>query len=134
MTTIQIQTSGDSPEQLEWVNTLTNMYYNWCKNNGCSAFVSKRGGKEAEIQTDARISPLDESGLFRLVRVSPYDPEQRRHTVFARVIVDGVSDYDTEPRRSFVLDPYQMATDHKTGTTYDNPLDILSGNIIAQLI
>lgn len=129
MTTIRIETGGDSPEQIEWVNMLANMYYAWARRNQHGAVITLSHGPVAEIQTDAPIQAIDESGVFRLVRVSPYDPKQRRHTVFARVYVDGVADNVFDPRRSFVLDSYQLVSDHRTEAEYDNPLDVLAGNI-----
>lgn len=58
--------------------------------------------------------PVDgEQGLHRLVRLSPFDEAHRRHTAFAKVVVDGDDGADKGGMtRSYVLHPYTLVTDY----------------------
>ncbi len=52
------------------------------------------------------------SGYHRLVRRSPFDTHNRRHTSFVIVSLHG--DYTEKVVVSYVLDPYQRVTNHET--------------------
>jgi peptide chain release factor 2 len=75
---------------------LLRMYTRWCERRGLACTVldlqpgDEAGIKDAslEVQGDYVYGLLrSESGVHRLVRISPYDAAQRRHTSFASVTV-----------------------------------------------
>lgn len=74
---------------------------------------------EGEYDTNA------EYGIHRLVRISPYDPQKRRHTVFAMVEIDGKS--REEQVCSYVFDPFTMAKNYINGKETENVEEVLSG-------
>lgn len=67
-----------------------------------------------------------ERGVHRLVRVSPFDAEQRRHTSFVRVSINGRSAFNQ--RRAYVLTPYQLVRDYISGWTRTDPAAFLDGD------
>ena len=73
---------------------------------------------------------LSERGIHRLVRISPHDPQKRRHTSFAEVIVDLAdgSEY-MEPVRSYILHPYTLVKDHLRGVETKDAKKVLSGDL-----
>ena len=82
---------------------------------------------------------LGEAGTHRLVRVSPFDERKRRHTSFVSVSVGPTLDALVAPgqpsgpsqRRSYVLDPYKLVTNHLTGEKTDRVEEVLAGNLDA---
>lgn len=54
-----------------------------------------------------------DSGVYRVIRISPYDPLHRRHTSFCRVEVDG--HFDDKIHTTYCYAPYQQITYHRTG-------------------
>ena len=79
--------------------------------------------------------PVDqEPGVHRLVRISPFDPEGRRHTCFALVEVDGLAadagdDGWGAQVRSYTIHPSQRVKDHRTGVETPDALWVLAGNL-----
>ncbi len=73
-----------------------------------------------------------EAGVHRLVRISPFDEQSRRHTCFAQVIVDGdhgPNYYEHNAVRSYILDPYQLCKDHRTGQETEEVHRVLVGEL-----
>lgn len=78
----------------DWAEMLERMYLRWMEQNGYKAEVLDRsGGEEAGIKSvtvsvkgDFAFGYLQsEEGVHRLVRLSPFDSANRRHTSFAKV-------------------------------------------------
>ena len=81
---------------MDWASMLLRMYLRWCeRNNYKYEIVEKQDGEEAGIKRcTVIITGLNaygylrtESGVHRLVRISPFDSNKRRHTSFASVEV-----------------------------------------------
>lgn len=68
-----------------------------------------------------------ESGRHRFVFFSQTDEECRRHSVFAHVSVDGVCPDLTA--RSYILGPYLLVKDERTGRESDDPWKVLHGDL-----
>ncbi|HKA25370.1 MAG TPA: peptide chain release factor 2, partial [Candidatus Eisenbacteria bacterium] len=93
---LQIHPGAGGTESQDWAQMLLRMYMRWCERRGYAYTVldlqpgDEAGIKDAslEVQGDYAYGFLrSESGVHRLVRISPYDAAQRRHTSFASVTV-----------------------------------------------
>jgi peptide chain release factor 2 len=80
----------------DWAEMLLRMYLNWAKNNGYEVeLLDRQDNEEAGIQSAAIAvrGPMaygylkGESGIHRLVRISPFNAEGKRQTSFAAVDV-----------------------------------------------
>ena len=83
-------------ESQDWAEMLTRMYARWAERRGYSVNVlDMQPGEEAGIKSATlEVSGEDaygylkaEKGVHRLVRISPFDAQSRRHTSFASVFV-----------------------------------------------
>jgi len=88
-------------ESQDWAEMLTRMYTRWAERHGFTVNVldlqpaEEAGIKSAtlEIKGESAYGYLKaESGVHRLVRISPFDAQARRHTSFASVFVYPVVD------------------------------------------
>jgi len=93
---LQIHPGAGGTESQDWAQMLLRMYMRWCERRGFPCTVldlqpgDEAGIKDAslEVQADYAYGFLrSETGVHRLVRISPYDAAQRRHTSFASVTV-----------------------------------------------
>jgi peptide chain release factor 2 len=91
-----IQAGAGGTESCDWAEMLLRMYLRYFQRAGYEAEeISRKDGEEAGIQSiSLRITgpyPYGylscEMGVHRLVRISPFDSNQRRHTSFAAVDV-----------------------------------------------
>ena len=91
---IEIHAGAGGTESQDWADMLRRMYLKWSdKKNFKSNLISEHKGEEAgiksatiKIQGDYVFGWLKkESGIHRLVRISPFDSGARRHTSFASV-------------------------------------------------
>ena len=98
---IEIHAGAGGTESQDWANMLRRMYLKWSDNKKFkSNLISEHKGEEAgiksstiKIQGDYVFGWLKkESGIHRLVRISPFDSGARRHTSFASVWVYPVVD------------------------------------------
>ena len=93
---IEIHAGAGGTESQDWAEMLRRMYIKWAANNEFkSKLISEHRGDEAGIKSSTiRIEGdyiygwlKSESGIHRLVRISPFDTGARRHTSFASVWV-----------------------------------------------
>ena len=93
---LEIHSGAGGTESNDWVNMLLRMYTRWCeKNNFKYELIDKEPGEEVGLKS-VSISVKGsyaygylkcEKGVHRLVRISPFDSNKRRHTTFASVEV-----------------------------------------------
>lgn len=100
-TYVEIHSGAGGTESQDWANMLLRMYSRWAERRGFKVdTVQHMPGEEAGIKSatlqikgeDAYGWLKTESGVHRLVRISPYDSNARRHTSFASVWVYPVID------------------------------------------
>jgi len=98
---IEIHAGAGGTESQDWANMLRRMYMKWADNkNFKSNLISEHKGEEAGIKSSTIKIEGDyifgwlkkESGIHRLVRISPFDSGARRHTSFASIWVYPVVD------------------------------------------
>ncbi len=93
---VEIHAGAGGTESQDWANMLRRMYLKWSDNKKFSSnLISEHKGDEAGIKSSTIKIEGDyvfgwlkkESGIHRLVRISPFDSGARRHTSFASVWV-----------------------------------------------
>ena len=98
---IEIHAGAGGTESQDWADMLRRMYIKWSDSkNFKSNLISEHKGDEAGIKSSTIKIEGDyvygllrrESGIHRLVRISPFDSGARRHTSFASVWVYPVID------------------------------------------
>ncbi len=109
-TYLEVHAGAGGTESQDWASMLARMYMRWAERRGYKVkLIDQSDGEEAgiksatmEIEGDNAFGWLKtESGVHRLVRISPYDSNARRHTSFASVtvypVVDDTIDIDINP-------------------------------------
>ncbi|MCL3883599.1 peptide chain release factor 2 [Marivita sp. GX14005] len=104
-TFLEINSGAGGTESCDWANMLARMYVRWAEAHGYEVELqSETPGEEAGIKSAAyKISGPNaygwlksESGVHRLVRISPFDSAAKRHTSFCSVWVYPVVDDNIE--------------------------------------
>ena len=104
-TFLEINSGAGGTESCDWASMLARMYVRWAEKKGYTVELqSETAGEEAGIKSAAyKISGHNaygwlksESGVHRLVRISPFDSAAKRHTSFSSVWVYPVVDDNIE--------------------------------------
>jgi peptide chain release factor 2 len=102
---IEIHAGAGGTESQDWAEMLLRMYMRWAEAHRYKLeWIEESPGEEAGIKSvTVRVVGLNaygwlrtESGVHRLVRISPFDSQSRRHTSFASVWVYPVVDESIE--------------------------------------
>ncbi len=102
---ITIQPGAGGTESQDWASILYRMYLRWAERRGFkSEILDYQDGEEAGIKGVAFIIKgenaygylKNESGVHRLVRISPFDANAKRHTSFASVQISPELDDDID--------------------------------------
>lgn len=102
---ISIQPGAGGTESQDWVSMLYRMYLRWCERRGFKVeLLDYQDGEEAGIKgvsflikgENAYGYAKSENGIHRLVRISPFDANKKRHTSFASVQVTPEIDDDIQ--------------------------------------
>jgi len=100
-----IKPGAGGTESQDWASILLRMYLRWAERHGMNAAVldetpgEEAGIKNATVQFSGENAYgllTGETGVHRLVRISPFDQAARRHTSFASVFVSPEIDDDIE--------------------------------------
>jgi hypothetical protein len=96
---VEIVAGTGGLDAFDWTKMLASMYFQWGKTMGYQvAFIDENvedypGGGSGYRRVTLRIDGFKayghmaaEAGVHRLVRISPYDPKERRHTSFSQVL------------------------------------------------
>jgi len=100
---LEVNAGAGGTEAQDWTQMLLRMYVRWAEQHGYKAeMLDESPGEEAGLKSatvqftgpNAYGWLKTESGVHRLVRISPFDSNARRHTSFASVSVSPVVDDD----------------------------------------
>jgi peptide chain release factor 2 len=118
---ITIHPGAGGTESQDWAEMLLKMYVRWCDRRGFKRdLIDYQPGDEAGIKSATMMVIGDyafgllsaEAGVHRLVRISPFDQAQRRHTSFASVFVwpELPDDIDIDiPEKDLRIDTYRSS-------------------------
>ena len=104
-TYIEVNSGAGGTESQDWASMLQRMYARWAEKHGYKVeVIDFHSGEQAGIKSATMLIKgpqaygwaKTESGVHRLVRISPYDSAARRHTSFASVWVYPQIDDDIE--------------------------------------
>jgi len=105
---VSIHPGAGGTESQDWAQMLLRMYLRWCERSGLKAEVvdllpgDEAGIKSATVEVSGEYSfgyLRGETGVHRLVRISPFDASRRRQTSFASVaVVPEVDDVEVNVR------------------------------------
>ena len=102
---IEVNAGAGGTESQDWAEMLLRMYTRWAERHGFKVeMIDHHSGEQAGIKSatilvkgeNAYGNLKTESGVHRLVRISPYDANARRHTSFSSVWVYPEVDEDIE--------------------------------------
>ena len=100
-TYLEVHAGAGGTESQDWANMLLRMYTRWAEQHGFKVdYIEETAGEEAGIKSatveikghNAYGWLKSENGVHRLVRISPFDSNARRHTSFASITVYPVVD------------------------------------------
>ena len=98
---VEVNSGAGGTESCDWASMLLRMYSRWANAHGYDVeWIEETAGDQAGIKSATIVVKgpnaygwlKSESGVHRLVRISPYDSNARRHTSFASVGVSPVVD------------------------------------------
>ena len=132
---VRVTAGNGGKEAQSWAATLALMYMTWAEQN-----IDVSAPETALFHDDTCLfrghvpawTFKNEAGIHRFVRNSPFDPEHRRTTTFAFVTLDGAG-LESDVVRSYILDPYTRAVDHRTGRETPDVAAVLAGDLTALL-
>ena len=113
---VDIQAGSGGTEAQDWASMLLRMYLKWADSKGWKAELLEAssgdvaGIKSATVRVEGDHAfgwLKTETGVHRLVRKSPFDADQRRHTSFTSVFVSPEVDDDIE----IEINPADLKTD-----------------------
>ncbi len=120
-TYLEIHAGAGGTESQDWAEMLQRMYQRWAEKRGYKVeLVDYQAGEQAGIKSatlmikgeNAYGYAKTESGVHRLVRISPYDSSARRHTSFSSVwvypVIDDNIDIEINPA-DLKIDTYRAS-------------------------
>jgi peptide chain release factor 2 len=102
---VTIRSGAGGTDSQDWAEMLLRMYLRWAERRGLGVELKEASeGEEAGLKSATFIVQGEnayglfaaERGVHRLVRISPFDAQSRRHTAFAQVDVAPLADDDVE--------------------------------------
>ncbi len=115
---LEIHPGAGGTESQDWAQMLERLYLRWCERRGFDCqLIDEQPGEEAGIKSATLLvrGPYaygylkSENGVHRLVRISPFDAQNRRHTSFASVHVYPEVDEEVDleiPEKDIRVDRY----------------------------
>src|ERR671937_2148802 len=102
---VTVRSGAGGTDSQDWTEMLLRMYLRWAERRGFQVEMAEASeGEEAGLKSATFIVRGEnayglfaaERGVHRLVRISPFDAQKRRHTAFAEVDVAPLADDDVE--------------------------------------
>ena len=102
---VTVRSGAGGTDSQDWAEMLLRMYLRWAERRGFTAEMKEASeGEEAGLKSATFIAKGEnayglfaaERGVHRLVRISPFDAQSRRHTAFAQVDVAPLVDDGVE--------------------------------------
>ena len=124
---VTISAGAGGTDAADWAEMLTRMYLRWCERKGLHAELldstpaEEAGVKSAAIGVSGEHAfglLRTERGTHRLVRISPFDFQRRRHTSFA--LVDVIPQVETETEVEIRQEDLRVDTYRSTGAGGQN--------------
>ena len=119
---VSLHAGAGGTESQDWCDMLLRMYLRWAERRGFEVeMIERQEGDEAGIKSAAFIVHgryaygmlMSEHGVHRLVRISPFDANKRRHTSFAATdVVPLLEDDDLDfeiPEKDLKIDVYRSS-------------------------
>jgi peptide chain release factor 2 len=119
---LTLHAGAGGTESQDWTDMLQRMYLRWAERRGIEVeLIERQEGDEAGIKSATFIAHgrhaygmlQSEHGVHRLVRISPFDANKRRHTSFAAVdVVPLLADEDVNieiPEKDLKVDVYRSS-------------------------
>ncbi|MDP8256227.1 MAG: peptide chain release factor 2 [Candidatus Alcyoniella australis] len=144
---LQIHSGAGGTEACDWAEMLTRMYTRWCERRGHKVeLIDSMPGEEAGLKSATlgvegkNIYGMlkAEVGIHRLVRISPFDAQSRRHTSFASIFAypDVEADLSVEiDEKELRIDTYRASGaggQHVNKTSSAVRITHLPTNIVVQ--
>jgi len=113
---VDIQAGAGGTEAQDWAEMLLRMYLRWCESRGWKTELMEASGgdvagiKSATVRVEGDFAYgwlKTETGVHRLVRKSPFDSDNRRHTSFTSVFVSPEVDDNID----IEINPADLRTD-----------------------
>jgi peptide chain release factor 2 len=113
---VDIQAGAGGTEAQDWAEILLRMYLRWCESRGWKTELMEASGgdvagiKSATLRVEGDFAYgwlKTETGVHRLVRKSPFDSDNRRHTSFTSVFVSPEVDDNID----IEINPADLRTD-----------------------
>ena len=120
-TYLEVHAGAGGTESQDWAEMLMRMYTRWAERHGYKVeYLEESEGEGAGIKSATVLIKghnaygwlKTEAGVHRLVRISPYDANARRHTSFSSVTVYPVVDQTIEidiPEKDVRIDTYRAS-------------------------
>jgi peptide chain release factor 2 len=102
---VTVRSGAGGTDSQDWAEMLLRMYLRWAERRGFEVEMAEASeGEEAGLKSATFLARGEnayglfaaERGVHRLVRISPFDAQKRRHTAFAEVDVAPLADDDVE--------------------------------------
>jgi peptide chain release factor 2 len=102
---VTVRSGAGGTDSQDWAEMLLRMYLRWAERRGFKVEMKEASpGEEAGLKSATFIARGEnayglfaaERGVHRLVRISPFDAQKRRHTAFAQVDIAPLVDDDVE--------------------------------------
>jgi len=115
---VEIHPGAGGTESQDWAEMLERLYLRWCERRGFEVeVIDEQPGEEAGIKSATLLVKgayaygylKSENGVHRLVRISPFDAQARRHTSFASAHVYPEVDEEVDleiPEKDLRVDRY----------------------------